>query len=165
MAQQGLFSEARAIYWPTEFSDLVNMLKGQDPAGEASHQAMYRYNTGAVVLAAVVGLIQKRERDVGSQRQEISTDTFESQKFGNSSLSAFVLLIPLIGTQDIELLRPEREEELIRKFERYAAGGFEYLRGAMSACSDSSGQTIINTEIERALRAYAAATESGELQI
>jgi hypothetical protein len=154
MAQQGLFSETRAIYWPAEYSDLVNMLKGQDPAGQPSHQAMYRYNTGAVVLAAVVGLAHKRERDVGSQRQEISTDTFESQKFGNSSLSAFVLLIPLIGTQDIELLRPEREEELIRKFERYAAGGFEYLRGALSRSSDSTGQTIIRKEIADALMSY-----------
>jgi hypothetical protein len=154
MAQHGLFSETRAIYWPAEFSDLVNMLKGQDPAGQPSHQAMYRYNTGAVVLAAVVGLAHKRERDVGSQRQEISTDTFESQKFGNSSLSAFVLLIPLIGTQDIELLRPEREEELIRKFERYAAGGFEYLRGALSRSSDSTGQTIIRKEIADALMSY-----------
>lgn len=156
MAQQGLFSETRTIYWPSEYSDLVNMLKGLDPAGQASHQAMYRYNTGAVVLAAIVGLIHKREREVGSQRQEISTDTFESQKFGNSSLSAFVLLVPLIGTQDIELLRPEREEELIRKFERYAAGGFEYLRGALSRSSDSTGQTIIQKEIADALLSYTA---------
>lgn len=165
MAQQGLFSESRAIYWPAEYSDLVNMLKGLDASGQTSHQAIYRFNTGAVILAAVVGLVHNRERDVGPQRQEISTDTFEAQKFGNSSLSAFVLLIPLIGTQDVELLRPEREEELIRKFERYAAGGFEYLRGAMSTCSDSSGQTIVRAEIDRALRSYALATESGEIQI
>lgn len=165
MAQQGLFSESRAIYWPAEYADLVNMLKGLDASGQPSHHPMYRYNTGAVVLAAVVGLVHKREREVGSQRQEISTDTFETQKFGNSSLSAFVLLIPLIGTQDVELLRPEREEELIRKFERYAAGGFEYLRGAMSATSDSSGQTVVGAEIGRALNAYAAATESGEIKI
>ncbi len=107
------------------------------------------------MLAAVVGLIHKREREVGTQRQEISTDTFEGQKFGNSSLSSFVLLIPLIGTQDVELLRPDREDELIRKFERYVAGGFEYLRGALSNCSDSTGQTIIRAEIARALQSYA----------
>jgi len=162
MAQQGLFSGSRAIYWPSEFSDIVNMLKGLGSAGQPSHNALYRYNTGAVVLAAVIGLARKRERDVGPQRQEISTDTFESQKFGNSSLSAFVLLIPLIGTQDVELLRPEREDELIRKFERYAAGGFEYLRGALSSSSDSTGQAIIKSEIEQALSNYAAATKNGE---
>jgi hypothetical protein len=162
MAQQGLFSESRAIYWPSEFTDIVNMLKGLDAAGQPSHHALYRFNTGAVVLAAVIGLSRKRERDVGPQRQEISTDTFESQKFGNSSLSAFVLLIPLIGTQDVEMLRPEREDELIRKFERYAAGGFEYLRGALSSSSDSTGQAIIKSEIEQAFANYAAATKNGE---
>lgn len=155
MAQHGLFSGSRSVYWPAEYSDLINMLKGLDSTGQPSHQAMYRYNTGAIVLAAVVGLIHNRERDVGSQRQEISTDTFEAQKFNNSSLSAFVLLIPLIGTQDVELLRPEREDELIRKFERYAAGGLEYLRGALSNSSDSTGQTIIRSEIARAMESYA----------
>lgn len=165
MAQQGLFSGSRSVYWPAEYLDLVNMLKGLDSTGQPSHNAMYRYNTGAVVLAAVVGLVHYREREVGPQRQEISTDTFESQKFGNSSLSAFVLLIPLIGTQDVELLRPEREDELIRKFERYAAGGFEYLRGALSTCSDSTGQTIIRAEIARALSSYADVTESGTVLI
>ncbi len=165
MAQQGFFSESRAVYWPTEYSDIVSMLKGIDAAGTPSHPGMYRFNTGPVVLAAIVGLVRKRERDVGTQRQEINTDTFESQKFGNSSLSAFILLIPLIGTQDIELLRLEREDELIRKFERYVAGGFEYLRGALSTSSDSTGQTIVKREIEHALSAYAAATESGEVKI
>lgn len=165
MAQQRLLGESRSIYWPTEYSDLVNMLKGLDACGQFSHHGLYRYNTGGVVLAAVLGLIHNRERDVGSQRQEISTDTFETQKYGNSSLAAFVLLIPLIGSQDIELLRPEREEELIRKFERFAAGGFEYLRGAMSTSSDTTGQAIIKAEINSALRTYAAATESGDIQI
>lgn len=165
MAQQGLFSESRVVRWPGEYSDIVNMLKGLDATGQPSHPAMYRFNTGPVVLAAIVGLVYSRERDVGPQRQEISTDTFESQKFGNSSLSAFVLLIPLIATQDLDLLRPEREEELIRKFERFAAGGFEYMRGALSTCSDSTGQTIVRREIEHALNAYAVVTGSGELKI
>jgi len=163
MAQQRLLSEQRSIYWPAEFGDLVNMMKGLDASGQLAHDPLYRYNTGPVVLAAVLGLIHNREREVGPQRQEISTDTFETQKFGNSSLSAFVLLIPLIGTQDTELLRPEREEELIRKFERYAAGGFEFLRGAMSTSSDSSGHTIVKAEIARALIKYTELT--AEIQI
>jgi hypothetical protein len=153
MAAQSLFSASRSVYWPTEFTDIVNMLKGFDAAGQSSHPPMYRYNTGPVVLAAMIGLFHKREREVGPQRQEISTDTFESHKFGNSTLSTFILLVPLIGTQDIELLRPEREDELIRKFERYAAGGFEYLRGAMARTADSTGQSAVMAEIKKAIEA------------
>jgi len=127
------------------------MLKGQDANGSAAFSPMYRYNTGPIILAAILGLSHQREKDVGPQRQEISTDTFEAHRFGNANLASFLLLIPLIGTGDIELLRPEREDELIRKFERYVAGGLEYLRGAMSRSADSSGQAVIRAEIQRAM--------------
>lgn len=168
MAQQSLFGASRSVYWPGEYADLVNMLKGQDAHGSAAFAPMYRYNTGPIVLAAILGLTHQREKEVGPQRQEISTDTFEAHRFGNASLASYLFLIPLIGTGDVELLRPEREDELIRKFERYVAGGFEYLRGAMSRSSDSSGQAVIKTEIQRALTTQprlAAALEEEELRI
>lgn len=153
MADQKHFSSSQTIHWPTEFAYIVNMLKGLDLNGQPSHDPLYRYNTGPVLLAATIGLAHNRERDVGPSRQEISTDTFESHRLGNSqsSLASLVLLIALIGTQDVELLRPDREAELIRKFERYAAGGFEYLRGALSTSDDVTGQTVIRNEIARAL--------------
>lgn len=168
MAQQSIFSASRSVYWPGEYADLVNMLKGQDANGSAAHAPMYRYNTGPIVLAAIIGLSHQREKDVGTQRQEISTDTFEAHRFGNANLASYLLLIPLIGTGDIELLRPEREDELIRKFERYAAGGLEYLRGAMSRSSDSSGQAVIKAEINRAMAmqpSLAGALEDDDLRI
>ncbi|MBK6803279.1 MAG: hypothetical protein IPG83_17850 [Novosphingobium sp.] len=155
MADQKHFSSSQTIHWPTEFAYIVNMLKGLDLNGQPSHDPLYRYNTGPVLLAATIGLAHNRERDVGPSRQEISTDTFESHRLGNtqSSLASLVLLIALIGTQDVELLRPDREAELIRKFERYAAGGFEYLRGALSTSDDVTGQAVIREEIRLALSA------------
>lgn len=168
MAQQSIFSASRSVYWPGEYADLVNMLKGLDANGSAAHAPMYRYNTGPVVLAAILGLSHQREKDVGPHRQEISTDTFEAHRFGSANLASYLLLIPLIGTGDIELLRPEREDELIRKFERYAAGGLEYLRGAMSRSSDSSGQAVIKAEIKRAMAMQprlAGALEDDDLRI
>lgn len=155
MADQKHFSSSQTIHWPTEFAYIVNMFKGLDLNGQPSHDPLYRYNTGPVLLAATIGLAHNRERDVGPSRQEISTDTFESHRLGNSqsSLASLVLLIALIGTQDVELLRPDREAELIRKFERYAAGGFEYLRGALSTSDDVTGQAVIREEIRRALSA------------
>jgi len=155
MALQKHFSTSQTIHWSKDFEYIVNMLKGLDLNGQPSHDPIYRYNTGPVVLAASIGLAQNREGDVGPNKQEISTDTFESQRIGNSqsSLASVVLLIALIGTQDIELLRPDREAELIRKFERYAAGGFELLRGALSLSDDVTGQTVIRKEVLRALSA------------
>jgi hypothetical protein len=155
MADQRHFSSSQTIHWPTEYAYIVNMLKGLDLNGQPSHDPLYRYNTGPVLLAATIGLAHNREREVGTSRQEISTDTFESHRLGNSqsTLASLVLLIALIGTQDVEMLRPDREAELIRKFERYAAGGFEYLRGALSTSDDVTGQAVIREEIRRALSA------------
>ncbi len=165
MAQQGLFINNRTIYWPSEFADIVNMFKGLDGTGQTSHSAMYKFNTGVIVLASIIGLIHNRERDVGSQRQEISTDSFESHKIGNSSLAAFVLLVPVIGAQDIELLRPERESDLVKKFERYAAGGFEYIRGLLSQSSDTTGMEIIKSEIKSAYKFYQDKLDVKNVQI
>jgi hypothetical protein len=162
MQQPGLFSPGKTVYWPSEFLDLVCMLKGQDSTGAPSHPAMYSFNTGAIVLAAVLGLIHGRERDVGPQRQEINVDIFERQKLGNSPLASFILLVPLIGTNDLDLLRPEREDELIGKFQRYSAGGLEYLRGAMSRSSDSTGHALIKSELELAMAAIPALIIAGE---
>ena len=153
MADERLFSMSRTVYWSTEFMDIVNMLKGLDSNGQSSHFGLYRYNTGPVILAAMVGLFHGRERDVGPHRQEISTETFETQRFGNEKLSMFIMLVALIGTDDVDLLRVEREEEMIRKFERYVAGGFEYLRGAMAHSGDSTGEAVIQAEIDRAIEA------------
>jgi len=154
MPNQDYFTSRGSVYWPSEFSDIVNMLSGKDSDEKPSHPSMYKLNTGPVVLAAVVGLVNGRERDVGSSKKEITTETFEGQQFGNCSLAAFLFLIPLLSKKDIELLRPGREDEMLRIFERFAAGGFEYLRGALSASSDPTGETVLNEEIRKALGSF-----------
>jgi hypothetical protein len=165
MANQNYFSATKNVYWPAEFSDIVNMLQGKDASDSSTHPAMYKYNTGAIVLAAVVGLIHKRERDVGSMKKEILTDTFEGHMFGNTSLAAFLFLIPLLAEQDLDLLRTEREEDVVRIFERYAAGGFEYLRGALSESSDTSGQAVLNAEVMKALGSLDENADTGLVDI
>jgi hypothetical protein len=50
-------------------------------------------------------------------------------------------LIPLLGDEKltVDVLRPENEEIVIREFERFAAGGLEYLVGVLE---DSAGRSI-----------------------
>ena len=82
-----------------------------------------------------------------------------------SSLSAYLLLLPLLATKNIELLRPENEDELLRIFERYASGGFEYLRGAISTSPDTTGQMIISNEIHITLNQMREAASDPILDI
>ncbi len=126
MRKQSLFTKERVIYWSDEFADVVNQLTGKGPDGKVIQPAIYTFNTGAIALAAAVGAVNKRKRDLGSGgRKEISTTTFASH-----GLESYIFLVALLGGSfdSVEILRPDNEELLLKEFEQYAAGGLEYLR-------------------------------------
>lgn len=158
MARPSLFSKERVVYWPSEFLSVANLLKGQNEKGQLVAPPLYTFNTGIMVLAATLGVQHKRKREVGGQRQEISTATFASH-----GLDAYILLIPLLGNAglSIDALRPDNEEELIREFERFAAGGFEVLRGLFDESAGKSGELILQQEMNRLLGKEEEAPQSG----
>jgi hypothetical protein len=149
MARHTLFTKERTLYWPSEFAAFVNLLKGQDDNGQQRMPPLYGYNTGAMILAAAVGVVHKRKREVGGKTQEITTTTFASQ-----GLEAYLFLLPLLGRPDagVDLLRPEHEDELLREFERYAAGGFEVLQGMFDASAGKSAEVILQQEMLKVMQ-------------
>jgi hypothetical protein len=157
MKQQSLFSRERLVYWPEEFSEVVDQLNGRTPDGKTVGNGLYSFNTGAVILAASLGVQKGRRREVGSQRKEISTTTFASHR-----LESYLFLIPLLGDDrlTVDLLRPENEESVIREFERYAAGGLEYLAGILE---ESAGRSI--DMVVQSLAAAAVRTPTGESEV
>lgn len=140
MRKQSLFTKERLVYWPDEYSPVVNMLCGRDAEGRQAGVPLYAFNTGPIVLAASIGLKHGRKRDLGTKRNEISTVTF-----ANHELEAYLFLIPLLGNPDssMDQLRPENEEIVLREFERYAAGGLEYLSGEIEASAAKSADLIV----------------------
>ena len=149
MRGQSLFSKERLVYWPEEFSEVVSLLNGRDLEGRVVGSPLYSFNTGAIVLAASLGAREKRTREVGPRRKEISTATFNSHR-----LEAYIFLVPLLGnsSNDTEFLRVENEENVIREFERYAAGGLEMLAGEMDASAGKSADMIVQTLMMRQAR-------------
>ncbi len=138
------FTQNHIIYWPAEFSNVVDSLKGLNSTGEQIAPATYRFNWGPIMLAASVGLRAKRQRDVTGKKQEISVSTFEGQSlFGQTRLSTLIQMIGLIHTNDPEIVRPEREEECCRIFERYVAGGLEILNSKLLGMDDPSGENTL----------------------
>jgi dnd system-associated protein 4 len=125
MRNQSQFTRERSIYWPSEFSDVVNTLTGKNIQGDPVGNPLYQFNTGAISFAASVGLKHRRKREVGNDRKEITTTTFASH-----NLEVYIFLVALLGMENanVDVLRAEQEDFVIREFERYAAGGLEYLR-------------------------------------
>ena len=141
MKRKSRFSVERSIYWPAEFSDIVNILTGRLADGTLSQGgSLYSYNTGAIVFAATVGLSNGRERDVGPDRKEITTTTFTGHE-----LDTYIFLIALLSKKsfDANLLRHAGEEAVIRTFERFAAGGLEILRGVFDESPTQSAEVVI----------------------
>jgi dnd system-associated protein 4 len=141
MSREILFAKERLIYWPAEFSDVMRQLTGMDEEGKSTGRpAMYAYNTGALTLAASIGVINQRIREVGTDRKEISTGIF-----ANHGLEAYIFLIPMLGDKkpDIDHLRPENEETVVRAFERYASGGLEILRAELLAHPTRSADDVV----------------------
>jgi dnd system-associated protein 4 len=124
-AHRSSFSREKSIYWPGEFLDVVNLLTGRDQQGAQIRKPLYSFNTGAIVFAASVGVKYQRRRDVGSDRREITTTTFATHR-----LDMYIYLIALLGSEspNANMLKVDNEDQIIREFERYAAGGLEYLR-------------------------------------
>ena len=142
MRGQSLFSRERMVYWPEEFSEVVNLLNGRDMEGRTVGSALCSFNTGAIVLAETLGAREKQTREVGSNRKDISTSTFNSHR-----IEAYFFLVPLLGnpSHGTDFLRVENEEHVIREFERYAAGGLEILAGEMEASAGKSADVLIQT--------------------
>jgi dnd system-associated protein 4 len=125
MRNHSHFSKERSVYWPGEFSDVVNSLTGKNTLGAPIGNPLFHFNTGAIAFAASVGLKHRRKREVGNDRKEITTATFASHR-----LEMYLFLIPMLGMEspNVDLLRVDQEDSVVREFEKYAAGGLEYLR-------------------------------------
>jgi dnd system-associated protein 4 len=141
MRQQSILTRERTVYWPGVYAEIVDLLTGRDSNGRQIAGAPFNLNVGVIVMAAALGLRDGRKRDVPSDnRKEISTNTF----LGNG-LEMYLLLIPILANPEsaTDNLRPEHEEEMIREFERYAAGGLEILEGEFERAGASSLEVVM----------------------
>jgi hypothetical protein len=161
MRQQSILTRERSVYWPGAYAEIVDLLTGRDTNGRQVAGAPYSLNVGVIVMAAALGLREGRKRDVPSEnRKEISSSTF----LGNG-LEMYLLMIPILANPEsaTDNLRPEHEEEMIREFERYAAGGLEILDGEFERAGATSLEVVMQGLLVRAGEAIAAVNERPEL--
>jgi dnd system-associated protein 4 len=161
MPQQSMLTRERSVYWPGAHAEIVDLLTGRDANGRQIAGAPFSLNVGVIVMAAALGLREGRKRDVPSDsRKEISTSTF----LGNG-LEMYLLLIPILANPEsaTDNLRPEHEEEMIREFERYAAGGLEILEGEFERAGASSLEVVIQDLLVQRTQAAGTDTERPEL--
>lgn len=160
MKNQSHFSKERSVYWPGEFSDVVNTLTGKNIQGVSIGNPLYQFNTGAIAFAASVGLKHRRKREIGSDRKEITTGTFASHR-----LEMYIFLVAMLGMENptVDLLRPDQEDTVIREFERYAAGGLEYLRTEFEQNPTQSPDVVLEKMFMTGMKQGSAEAELPDL--
>lgn len=160
MRRPSVLTKERIIYWPGEFSDIVDLLIKRGEDGRSQPGAPFNLNVGVISMAAALGLREGRKREVGANRKEISSATFYAQ-----GLELYLLLIPVLGQPQAatESLRPENEESLLKEFERYAAGGLEVLAGEFERSAGREVEVILHGLLRPAPAEEPAVTEMPEL--
>jgi hypothetical protein len=148
VARRMLFETERPVYWPSEFTEIANLLKGSHPNSNR-YAPLFKLNAGVVVFAGMTGLVRNRRGEIKTGRQEITTGTFEAHSLGGVSLCSYIFLIALLGGCNVESLRVEREEEILRTFEKYVAGGFEVIQEELSKSGDATGLSVVLAEIDK----------------
>jgi hypothetical protein len=141
MRKPSLLTKERILYWPGEFSEIVDLLTKRGEDGRSQPGAPFTLNVGVIAMAAALGLREGRKREVGANRKEISSATFHMQ-----GLELYLLLIPVLSKPEAatEALRPENEEATLKEFERFAAGGLEVLAGEFERSAGREVEVVLH---------------------
>lgn len=145
MSKTPIFKKERNIYWPAEFSSVADMLIGKSENGETNPNRFFQMYVQVLVLAACIGVSNKRKRELGSgPKKEVSTQIFYSNK-----LDEYLLLIPMLANPERgqEILKSDNDEFLIREFEAYAAGGLEMLNGIFNESPGKLPEFIMQNQL------------------
>jgi dnd system-associated protein 4 len=119
-----LFIKDHTIYWPEKYEAVVEFLKGGHGRGGGA-STLFQTNAEVIVFAAAVGVSAGERATITDKRKEISLSTFILSQLAN-----YIFVIPLLDRDgpNLELLRDESgENECVKIFEEYAAGGLQIL--------------------------------------
>jgi dnd system-associated protein 4 len=97
-------------------------------------------------FAAALGFQMQRRVPLGHDTAEVDARVWENL----DSAVDMVYLVGLAGAQDIAILQPDRENELVEIFEQYANGGLQILNEwLLTEGGDVYGDQAILTALRR----------------
>lgn len=97
-------------------------------------------------FAAALGFEKEQRLPLGTTTAEVDARVWENL----DSAVDMVYLVGVAGAQNLDVLQPDREEELVTIFEEFANGGLQILDGWLRAQGgDVYGDQAILTSLRR----------------
>ncbi len=130
----------RAVYWSKKYEVVVNKLVGKD---RDDKRRAFETNMEVLVFAAFLGVKYKKMEHVGADRLEVPTDVFNNRKMFQA-----LFLLPLLHKKDANILRQDKDSELVSIFQDYANGGLSIIQSWLEAePTDIYGDMILMKKI------------------
>lgn len=116
----------RSIRRSAEHEGLVRQLA--DEPHPDTGRSIFPTMRELVCFAAVLGFQENRRIPLSGKVHEIDYRIWQSSDLALDLL----FLIPLVAEQDLDLMRPERDDRLVEVFEEFVNGGFQILQSWMN---------------------------------
>jgi len=104
---------------PKQFDELLNLLKDKE-------DGVFSTLKSALVFASAVGFKQKTKFEFSETGEPIAFTLFNEHQD-----QPFIFSLALTEYDDVSYLQEDRFLDVMKNFEEYAAGGLQYLEGAL----------------------------------
>lgn len=132
----------RDIRRPDSAEPLVERLTNQQRSG--TETPVFPTIMDLLIFCAAVGYAKERRKSVPSSGKGVPYRIFE-----NNQREGYIYLLALAAEGDPSILSGERDDEVVRIFEEYAAGGLEEVEAWLSASpTDISGVQVLIARIQ-----------------
>lgn len=124
------------VYWSKKYESVVNRLVGKD---RDDRRRAFETNMDVLVFAAFVGMKYGVPEKTTAERFEVPTDVFNNRKMYHA-----LFLIPLLHTKDANILRQEKDSELLTIFQEFANSGLGIIQSWLDeAPTDIYGDKVL----------------------
>lgn len=137
----------RSIRKDDKYKDVIlRLAERADKDGPNEGRTLFPTMRELLCFAAALGFQTKRRIPIGNEVSEVDWRVWER----SPSALEMLYMIGLADRQDVGVLHPDREEQLITIFEEYASGGLETLSEWLLAdAGDSYGDRAILAGMRR----------------
>ena len=131
---------SRSIYRSEKYRTLVQKYAHPQKKGSGHTPSIFSTIKDLMYFAALLGFENNKRIPLSNDHQK---EDIGKTEWNNDKNLVLIFAIAFAETNDIDILKIEREEEMIKIFEEYANGGFAIIESWQSVTDDEGITSLI----------------------